>query len=257
MNSMLKEKLDFVIRVMDEHGYKIKILKDQEQPIEVETIISISAPKCIDDKNMLTFHKYIKNKEFRCIPLGENHNITEHYIKQFLGLETDCLICYSAIDESKVWCKKCRATICIKCFKQITQCPICQNKEWTIKHRGVLKVLSYDELNALFEDEYRKEYETFTGEDRRNTRYSTFTPKQQITRCSKFLAFWEIKLKELDAHPEFYSTDDYETHINKRMFFMDNIEQLNTRIDNTFSTKQIKKIREAANKLIVSATNNI
>ena len=32
MNSMLKEKLDFVIRVVKEHGYKIKILKNKEKP---------------------------------------------------------------------------------------------------------------------------------------------------------------------------------------------------------------------------------
>ena len=37
MNSMLKEKLDFVIRVVKEHGYKIKILKNKEKPKEVET----------------------------------------------------------------------------------------------------------------------------------------------------------------------------------------------------------------------------
>jgi hypothetical protein len=40
MNSMLKEKLDFVIRVINEHGYKIKILKDQEQPKEVEKLLA-------------------------------------------------------------------------------------------------------------------------------------------------------------------------------------------------------------------------
>ena len=62
MNSMLKEKLDFVIRNVKEHGYKIKILKNKEKPIEVETIISISPPKCIDDKHMLTFHTYTKNR---------------------------------------------------------------------------------------------------------------------------------------------------------------------------------------------------
>ena len=82
---------------------------------------------------MLTFHKYMKNKGFICLSLGENHNTTEHYIKQFLGVETDCPVCYSTLDESKVWCQKCRATICIKCSEQITRCPICQTEEWTIK----------------------------------------------------------------------------------------------------------------------------
>ena len=40
MNSMLKEKLDFVIRIVKEHGYKIKILKNKEKPKEVEKILA-------------------------------------------------------------------------------------------------------------------------------------------------------------------------------------------------------------------------
>ena len=55
MNSMLKEKLDFVIRVVKEHGYK-KIIKNKEKPKEVETIISVSPPKYINGKTMLTSH---------------------------------------------------------------------------------------------------------------------------------------------------------------------------------------------------------
>ena len=51
--------------------------------------------------------------------------------------------------------------------------------------------------------------------------------------------------------------DDITTHIHKQMFLMNNLEMVNFRIDNIFSTEQIMKIREAANKLIVSATNNI
>ena len=75
---MVKEKLDFVIRVVKEHGYKLKILNNKEKPKEVENIISVSPPKCIEGKHMLTFHKYIKNKEFSCLSLGENHTTTEH-----------------------------------------------------------------------------------------------------------------------------------------------------------------------------------
>ena len=40
MNSMLKEKLDFVIRIVKEHGYKIKILKNKENPKEVEKLVA-------------------------------------------------------------------------------------------------------------------------------------------------------------------------------------------------------------------------
>ena len=158
MNQALKAKLEFVIRVVNEHGCKIKILKNKEKPKEDDKIISVSPPKCIDGKNMLTFYKYIKNKKYACLSLGENHNTTEHYIKQFLGVETDCPVCYSALDESKVWCQHCRATICIKCSEQITRCPICQNEEWTIKHRETQELLNSDELWTLFEDEYREEY---------------------------------------------------------------------------------------------------
>ena len=50
MNLLLKAKLEFVIRVVNEHGYKIKILKDQEQPKEVDEVISVSPPKYINGK---------------------------------------------------------------------------------------------------------------------------------------------------------------------------------------------------------------
>jgi hypothetical protein len=39
MNQALKAKLEFVIRVVNEHGYKIKILKNKEKPKEVEKLL--------------------------------------------------------------------------------------------------------------------------------------------------------------------------------------------------------------------------
>ena len=93
MSSMLKEKLEFVIRVVNEHGYRIKILKDQETPSEVDKVISVSPPQYINGKNMLIFYIYIKNKDFNCFGVGENQDTNEHSIKQFLGLETDCPVC--------------------------------------------------------------------------------------------------------------------------------------------------------------------
>ena len=268
MNSMLKEKLDFVIRVVKEHGYKIKILKNKEKPIEVEKIISVSPPKCIDDKNMLTFHKYIKNMGFSCLSLGENHNTTEHYIKQIWGVETDCPVCYSTLDESKVWCQTCRAIFCVKCSEQLARCPICQNEEWTIKHRideqlsfhaeFCSKALSGNEVcTLLYADEYREEYEHFTGEDTRNTRYSAYTTNEQISRYSKRLAFWKIKLNELGEHPEFYTQDGITSYTYKRMLFMGNLDRVRVRMENNFTNEIKTKIREAAYKLEVAARTNI
>ena len=86
------------------------------------------------------------------------------------------------------------------------------------KNGGVQELLSYNELCTLFEDEYREEYEEFTGEDTRDTGYSLFTSNQQITRYSKILAFWCIKLKELGGHREFYTPDGITSYNNKRMF---------------------------------------
>ena len=128
MSSMLKEKLEFVIRVVNEHGYTIKILKDQERPSEVDKVISVSPPQYINGKNILTFHKYIKSKGLGSLAIGENHNTTEHFIKQFLGVETDCPVCYSSVDAPGVWCQKCRAIVCVKCSEQLARCPICQNE---------------------------------------------------------------------------------------------------------------------------------
>ena len=249
MNSMLKEKLDFVIRVVKEHGYKIKILKNKEKPKEVEKIISISPPKCIDDKNMLTFHKYIKNSGFSCLVLGENHNTTEHYIKQFLGVETDCPVCYLPLNGSEVWCQKCKAIVCMKCSEQITRCPICQNEEWTIKHIKAKESLNSDELWTLFENEYQEEYEKFTGEDTRGSNNAIYTLNQEITRYSKILAFWCIKLKELDEHREFHTPDGITSYNNKRTFFMNIIKALHFKMDNMFTTEIIIKILKESSKL--------
>ena len=67
MNQALKAKLEFVIRVINEHGYTIKILKDQGKPSGVDKVVSDSPPQYINGKNMLTFHKYIKNKGVSCL----------------------------------------------------------------------------------------------------------------------------------------------------------------------------------------------
>jgi hypothetical protein len=211
---------------------------------------------------MLTFHKYIKNKEFTCLSLGENHNTTEHYIKQFLGVETDCPVCYSALDACGVWCQHCRAIVCIQCSEQITRCPICQNEEWTIKHTIAQQLLnhtelSYNELCALFANEYREEYEKFAGADTRNIGYSAYTLNEQISRYSKRLAFWKIKLNELGEHPEFYTEEGITSYTYKRMFFMGNLDRVRVRMENNFTNEIKTKIREAAYKLEVAARNNI
>jgi hypothetical protein len=198
---------------------------------------------------MLKYHKYIKNKGLGSPIIGENHNTTEHFIKQFLGVETDCPVCYSSMDGSGVWCQKCKAIVCVKCSEQITRCPICQNEEWTIKHIKAKESLNSDELWALFENEYQEEYEKYTGEDTRGSNNAIYTLNQEITRYSKILAFWCIKLKELGGHREFYTPDGITSYNNKRMFFMKNIDMLHFRIDNIFSTEQIIKILEAAAKL--------
>ena len=261
MNLLLKAKLEFVIRVVNEHGYKIKILKDQEQPKEVDEVISVSPPKYINGKNMLTFHKYIKNKGFSSLALGENHDTTEHYIKQFLGVETDCPVCYSTLGEFKVCCQKCIAIICETCSKQLARCPICQNEEWTMKHGLVREVLNCSELSdielcALFADEYREEYEKFTGEDTRNSVYSASTLNQQISRYSKRLAFWQIKSDELDERSNFYTPDDITTYIQKQMFFTNNLEYIIQKMYNDFSLETSMEISRKAYKLKVSARNN-
>jgi hypothetical protein len=216
---------------------------------------------------MLTFHKYIKNSGFSCLSLGENHNTTEHYIKQFLGVETDCPVCYLPLNGSEVWCQKCKAIVCMKCSEQLAQCPICKNEEWTIKHRLAeqlafhaefcSKALSGNEVcTLLYVDEYREEYEHFTGEDTRNTRYSAYTTSEQISRYSKRLAFWEIKLDELDD-PAFYSPNCITSYINKRMFFVKNIERVDFGMEDNFTNEIKMKIRQAADKQRVSARNNI
>ena len=116
--------------------------------------------------------------------------------------------------------------------------------------------LSYNELCSLFADEYREEYEQITGEDTRNTGYSAYTTNEQISRYSKRLAFWEIKLDELDD-PVFYSPNCITSCINKRMFFMKNIERVDFRMEDNFTNEIKMKIRQAADKLRVSARNNI
>ena len=125
------------------------------------------------------------------------------------------------------------------------------------KNGGAHELLSCNELWTLFEDEYREEYEKFTGEDTRGSNDAIYTLNQQITRYSKILAFWCIKLNELGEHREFYTPDGITSYNNKRMFFMMNIKMLHVRIDNMFPTEQIIKILEAADKLVVSATHNI
>ena len=267
MKQALKAKLEFVIRVVNEHGYKIKILKDQEQPSKVDKVISVS-PEYIAGKNMLTFHKYIQNSGSSILSLGENHNTTEHYISQFLNVETDCPVCYLPLNGSEVWCQHCRAIVCVKCSEQLAQCPICKNEEWTIKHRLAeqlafhaefcSKALSGNEVcTLLYADEYREEYEHFTGEDTRNTRYSAYTTNEQISRYSKRLAFWKIKLNELGEYPEFYTEEGIESYIYKRMFFMGNLDQVRVRMEDIFTNEIKTKIHKAAYKLEVSARHNI
>ena len=173
---------------------------------------------------MLIFYKYIKNKEFNCFGVGENQDTNEHSIKQFLGLETECPVCYSTLGESKVCCQKCIAIICATCSKQLARCPICQNEEWTIEHiidREVLKCseLGDVELCKLFADEYREEYEKFTGEDTRDIGPYAYTTNEQISRYSKRLAFWQIKSDELYERADYYTPDDITANIQKQMFF--------------------------------------
>jgi hypothetical protein len=55
----------------------------------------------------------------------------EKHITHFLGVENDCVICYSSLDiEAHNTRLKCKVVICDECLKQkITQCPIC-TMEW-------------------------------------------------------------------------------------------------------------------------------
>ena len=120
------------------------------------------------------------------------------------------------------------------------------------------KALSGNEVcTLLYADEYREEYEHFTGEDTRNTGGSFYTTNEQISRYSKRLAFWKIKLNELGEYPEFYTPDGITSYSNKRMFFMGNVDQVRFRIENNFTNEIKVNIHEAAYKLEVSTRNNI
>ena len=119
------------------------------------------------------------------------------------------------------------------------------------------KELSGNEICTLFADEYREEYEKFTGEDTRNNIcYSSYTLNQQITRYSKRLAFWQIKSDELDERANFYTPDDITTHIQKQMLFTNTLEYIIQKKYNDFSLETSMEISRRAYKLKVSARNN-
>ena len=127
MNSILKDKLELVIRVMNEHGYEVKFIKHNQSPEKARKTISVSIFK-IGDVHMYELHKLGKDgQEFICMGLSEDERITERDITLFLGDRNECAICYTITEATIIaTCKSCKALICEECSTRIDQCPICQ-----------------------------------------------------------------------------------------------------------------------------------
>ena len=253
MNSILKDKLELVIRVINEHGYKVKFIKHNQSPEKARKTISVSTFK-LGDVHMYELHKLGEDgKEFICMGLSENERITERDITLFLGVRNECAICYTITEATIIaTCESCKALICEECSKRIDQCPICQDD----MDDNFLCNMVKQNVNEVYQnsvDEYRDVYEQFTAAG------SDESLDKRIDRYSKFLSFWHIKLHTMQnyMHDECETSGfNFLTYINKKGFVCQNIERMEDEIDAIFIKSVSGKIREKAYKFLDSHKEN-
>ena len=253
MNQALKEKLELVIRVINEHGYKVKFIKHNQNPEKARKTISVSTFK-LGDVHMCELHKLGEDeKEFICMGLSEDERITERDIILFLGVRNECAICYTITEASIITtCESCKALICEKCLKKIDQCPICQD----VMSDNFLCNMLKQNVNEVYRnsiDEYHDVYEQFTAAG------SNESLDERIDRYSKFLSFWHIKLHTMqkNMHEECKNPGfNFLTYINKKGFVCQNIERMEDEIDAIFIKNVSVKIRAKAYKLVNSHKEN-
>jgi len=136
MNKAIKEKLGIVIRIINKYNYRVMFLKEDEKPYKNDNMIFISPPICVDGNHLFCLYRPIRQNlngttKMAALRIYRDYPLHEKHITHFLGLENDCVICYSSLDiEAHNTCLKCKVVICDECLKQkITKCPIC-NMEW-------------------------------------------------------------------------------------------------------------------------------
>ena len=153
MNKALKEKLGFIIRIINKYNYRVMFLKENEKPYKNNNIIFVSPPKYVNGEQLFCIYRPVcqnfnGSTKFATLGIYRDYPLSEKHITHFLRIETDCIICYSTLDpEAHNACLKCKAIICNECLKQkITQCPICTIEWFDAETR---KAVLYDIQNKI------------------------------------------------------------------------------------------------------------
>lgn len=131
MNDDLKKKLANVINIINNHGYKIKFMKENDE-------IYVTA----DNKTIFVNTKMRQGTALLIFPLKEtfdgveteiywvfpDENIIESEVKRLIGIISGCYVCCKKTS-SYCSCLKCRCIVCSNCVNEMKKCVKCNNEE--------------------------------------------------------------------------------------------------------------------------------